>query len=268
MRTGTTIRAAVALLALCASLQALAQSATLLRADTLRAEPFADAAAVASAAAGDALRIVERKGTWSLVESSGKRGWVRALNLKAEAASSLKREGVLALETGRQAQGGVTVPLAIRQVSVPGDAARLLEELFERRDKAQQLKVSATRAGDGSIALNVLSPRAGYAYVFMANNAGSTLQCVFPNLAQPDNDVRPGRSLALPAGGWKVAPEGAVRLLAVVTDAPLDLLIEDKQAEGPLFSMSVNADNKDALRKALTGGAAYAAAAATLPARR
>jgi hypothetical protein len=252
------MRIAIALLSLCAAAQAFAQSATLLRADALRAEPFADARAEAQVAAGDMVRIVERKGTWSLVEGAGKRGWVRGLNLKTDGAA-IKREGVLALETGRQAQGGVVVPLAIRQVSVPGSAARLIEDLFDGRDKPRAVRLGAKRAGDGSLTMDVVSPRAGYAYVFMATNAGDALQCLFPNTLQPDNDVAAGKVLALPAGGWK-GPEGPVRLLAIVTDAPLDLAIADKQADGPLFRLSVGAANRDALASALSGEAPYGAA--------
>jgi hypothetical protein len=251
------MRIAIALLSLCAAAQAFAQSATLLRADALRAEPFADARAEAQVAAGDMVRIVERKGTWSLVEGAGKRGWVRGLNLKTDGAA-IKREGVLVLETGRQAQGGVVVPLAIRQVSVPGSAARLIEDLFEGRDKPRAVRLGTKRA-DGSLTMDVVSPRAGYAYVFMATNAGDALQCLFPNTLQPDNDVAAGKALALPAVGWK-GLEGPVRLLAIVTDAPLDLAIADKQADGPLFRLSVNAENRDALAAALSGGGPYGAA--------
>jgi hypothetical protein len=257
------MRIAFAVLLLAAA-PVFAQSAVLLRADTVRAEPFADAAAVAQAVAGDAVRVIERKGTWSRVEAAGKKGWLRALNLRPEGQAGLKREGVLALETGRQAQGGVSVPLAIRNVPIPGLAARLLDDVYESREKPRAVALSARRAADGTLALDVRSPRPGYAYVFMAANAGDTLQCLFPNAVEPDNDVAAGKPLVLPAGGWRVAPEGPVRLLAVVTDAPLDLVIEGKQAEGPLFKLAVTAENHDALAAALSGGAGYGAARAAL----
>jgi hypothetical protein len=253
--------------ALCAG-HALAQSATLLRADTLRAEPFADAAPVVQAAAGDAVRMLERRGTWSQVEAAGKRGWVRGLNLRPEGTAGLKREGVLALETGRQAQGGVAVPLAIRNVQIPGPAARLLEDIQEGRDRARAIKLSARRAADGALSVELQSPRAGYAYVFMAPNAGDSLQCVFPNAVQPDNEVSAGKPVTLPSAGWRLAHEGAARVVAVVTDAPLDLLIADKQADGPLFKLSVSAENRESLGKALAGSAAYGAASAAVPARK
>jgi hypothetical protein len=262
------MRTALAALIFCIAAPALAQNASLLRPDTLRKEPFADAAAVSPLRTGDPVRIVERKGTWFLVEGAGKRGWLRALNLKPDAPAGLKREGVLALETGRQAQGGVSVPLAIRNAPIPGLAARLLADIYDARDKPRELKLSARRASDGSLSLDVQSPRPGYAYVFMAGNAGDALQCVFPNAAQPDNDLAAGKTVSLPSGSWKVNPEGPARLLAVVTDAPLDLLIPDKQADGPLFKVSVTDENHDALAAALSGGKPYGAAATTVPGRR
>ena len=257
------MRIIFALLLLWVGVPAIAQTAVLLRADTLRAEPFNDAAPMAQVAAGDAVRLLERKGTWSQVDASGKKGWLRALNLRPEGTTGLKREGVLAQETGRQAQGGVSVPLAIRGAPIPripGIAARLLQDIYESRDKPRGVALAARRAADGTLALDVQSPRAGYAYVFMAGNAGDTLQCLFPNSDQPDNDVVAGKLLRLPAGGWRVGSDGPGRLLAVVTDSPLDLVIEGKQAEGPLFKLLVTAENRSALAAALSGGSGYGAA--------
>jgi uncharacterized protein YgiM (DUF1202 family) len=257
------VRIVFILLTLLAAAPALAQTAVLLRADTLRTEPYADAAAVSQAAAGDAVRLLQRKGNWSQVEAGGKQGWLRALNLRSEGAAALKREGVLAMETGRKAQGGVSVPLAVRSIP-PGPAARLLDDIFEAREKPRTVELSARRAADGALTLDVQSPAAGYAYVFMAGATGETLQCLFPNAVQPDNDVAPGKALHLPAGGWRIGPEGAVRLLTVVTETPLDMVIEGKQAEGPLFKLSVTAANRAALRTALSGGGTYGAARAAI----
>jgi hypothetical protein len=235
----------------------------------LRAEPFADAGAVAQAAAGDGVRVVERKGTWSMVEANGKRGWVRALNLKPEGTTGVRREGVLALETGRQAQGGVSVPLAVRGAPLPGAAAKLLAEIYEGRETSRTLRLSAKREADGSLTME-LQPGSnrGYAYVFLAGVGGGDLQCLFPNAAQPDNEIAPGKTLALPAGGWQVSPDGAARLLAVVSDAPFDLMLPDKQVDGPLFHVTVSDSNRAALALALSGGRSYAAASASVSGKR
>ena len=92
------------------SLPLWGQNATLLRADTLRAEPFSDARPVAQAVAGETVRLLERKGTWASVEAKSERGWVRLLNLKTDTAPQ-KTESALALNTGREAHGGTAIPL-------------------------------------------------------------------------------------------------------------------------------------------------------------
>ena len=61
--------------------QNAAQSAAVLRADTLRAEPFADAKAVAEVPAGGKLQLLERKGTWANAEYQGRRGWLEKRDL-------------------------------------------------------------------------------------------------------------------------------------------------------------------------------------------
>jgi len=230
-----------------------AQNAVLVRADTLRAEPFADAGTVASVSAGENLRIVEQKGTWSLVELGSKRGWVRALNLKTAGAAPIKAEGVAALQTGRQAQGGISVPLAVRSLSIGGQAGQLFKQLADRRDVARPVRVSAGQSTDGSLRVSVDANGAGYAYVFSANDAGDSLQCLYPNAAQPDNEYAPGKPLSIAAAG--PMREG-VRILAIVTDRPLDLALPDKEADGPLFRVPVSAANRGQLAAALSGGCA------------
>ena len=110
--------------------QNAAQSAAVLRADTLRAEPFADAKAVAEVPAGGKLQLLERKGTWANAEYQGRRGWLRALNIKSDSAAPVRSEGVLALQTGRAAQGGgVAVPLAVRSGRPPRHLALQFDPL-------------------------------------------------------------------------------------------------------------------------------------------
>lgn len=228
-----------------------AQTAVLVRADTLRAEPFADAGAVAPVSAGENLRIVEQKGTWSLVEVGSKRGWVRALNLKTVGAAPIKAEGVAALQTGRQAQGGISVPLAVRSLNTGGQAGQLFKQLFDRRDIARAVRVSAGQSADGSLRVSVDANSAGYAYVFSAGEAGDSLRCLFPNATQPDSDFSPGKPISIAATGQ--AREG-VRILAIVSDRPIDLALPDKEAEGPLFRVPVNAANRGQLAASLSGG--------------
>lgn len=87
------------LAALCLAGLAQAQTAgTLIRAAELKAEPFADAAALANLPGDAALSVVDSKGGWSKVKTrDGKTGWVRLLNVRLAAGaaetSTLERVG-------------------------------------------------------------------------------------------------------------------------------------------------------------------------------
>jgi hypothetical protein len=257
-------------------LPALAQNATLLREDTLRDEPFSDAKPLAKIGGGVSVRILERKGNWVSVEARAGRGWIRALNLKGDG-PAVRAEGVAALQTGREAKGGLAVPLAVRAIRVPGPAKRLLDELLGKRDATRVVTLSAQRGSEGELQLELASDRAGYAYVFLADSAAQGVQCVFPNAVQPDNEIVAMKTLALPGKGWRVDADerrGELALLVLIADTPLDLLTLDKQPEGPLFNVPVNADNQERVAAVLSGGCTaracntYAAASAVVEASR
>jgi hypothetical protein len=55
-----------------------------IRAGDLMAQPFIDAAKTGPLSANQPVMIVERRGAWANVESNGKAGWVRTLNLRLE----------------------------------------------------------------------------------------------------------------------------------------------------------------------------------------
>lgn len=57
-----------------------------IRAGDLLAQPFLDAASTAKLTASQAVTIVERRGPWVSVQSAGKTGWVRLLNIRLEPA--------------------------------------------------------------------------------------------------------------------------------------------------------------------------------------
>lgn len=261
----------LALLAVCAAwvpLAAFAQNAAVLRADTLRAEPYADAKPVAEVPAGAKLRLIERKGTWANAEYQGRRGWMRALNLKADGAAAIKAEGVLALQTGRAAQGGgVAVPLAVRAARPPRHAQMLLEDVFEHRDASRALNFSARLAAPGELELALDSPRAGFAHVFAVDSTGRVLRCLFPSASNPDNEIAAARALTIAGVRLDPAEKGTVRLLALVADAPPDLMFEDKESDGPYFRLTVTEENRPRIAQALAAGV-YSARTSSLPAAR
>lgn len=91
-----------------------AESGVVIRADVMRDKPFIDAAEVEKLAANALVTIAARQGGWVQVESGGKTGWVRTLNVRLGsggtgggssllAASSLYRTG----SSGTQVTTGV-----------------------------------------------------------------------------------------------------------------------------------------------------------------
>lgn len=92
------------------------ETGTAFKADKIRAEPFLDAKAVGSLAAGSRVNIVKREGGWMLL-SSPKKGWVRMLSIRRGAGASAPRarvSGVVALASGRAGTGKVVSSTGIR----------------------------------------------------------------------------------------------------------------------------------------------------------
>ena len=79
------------------------ESAVVIRAGDLMAQPFIDAAKVGPVTADQPVTIVERRGGWVSVQANGKTGWLRALNLRlAPGTSDIARasRGASILRTG------------------------------------------------------------------------------------------------------------------------------------------------------------------------
>lgn len=239
--------------------QAQTHTATLLRAEAMRAEPFTDAEQVASLPPGARVALLERKGTWARVSSEGRAGWLRGLSLKADDARGLKAEGVLALATGREGRGGIAVPLGIRAPG-PGPGLLVLEHVFQHRDKGRRVTLGTRmrdyRIGKDAIELALASEHGGFAYAFMVDRHAGLIHCLFPNADAPENELPARGTLRVPGAAAAFAPavpRGELVFLAVVADAPLDLLLPEKQITGPYFSVPATAENKDLLAAALGG---------------
>lgn len=105
MRLGRTLL--ILLLAIFAAPQIAAaapESAQVIRAADLMAQPFIDAAKVGPVAADQAVTIVERRGGWVQVQAAGKTGWLRTLNVRLAAGTAniarASSRGASALRTG------------------------------------------------------------------------------------------------------------------------------------------------------------------------
>ncbi len=100
-----------------------------IRASDIYAEPFVDAPKVGAVTANQPVTILARKGGWLSVEAGGKRGWVRMLGVRLEAAP--RAPGSAGMRTGTTARTVATGvkgldEVAIRNASInPVELAKL-----------------------------------------------------------------------------------------------------------------------------------------------
>lgn len=113
-RTRTLLATGLFLLALAPA--SAAETGTLLKSDTLKAEPFGDAKTVVTLAPGDKVEILLKNGGWLQVKSVKGKGWVRMLSVRRGAATQKPgaATGVLALASGRAGTGKVVATTGIR----------------------------------------------------------------------------------------------------------------------------------------------------------
>lgn len=106
----------LAAVALASSVALAADPGTLTKAETLRAKPFADAAAVTALASGAKVDIVTRNGAWYQVKAGTKTGWVRMLSVRrgATTASGSSIAGIANVASGRTGTGKVTTTTGVR----------------------------------------------------------------------------------------------------------------------------------------------------------
>lgn len=124
--------------------QALAaESGTALKNDTLRREPYADAAATGTLARGAKVDILEKKGAWLRIKAPKASGWVRLLSVRRGAAGSgSEAAGVLGLASGRTGTGQVVSTTGVRGLSA--------EELKSAKYDAQQVQALEAASVDAA----------------------------------------------------------------------------------------------------------------------
>jgi len=94
-----------------------AETGTALKADSLRAEPYADAKTSGNLSRGDKLEILAKQGAWLKVKTTKTSGWVRLLSVKRDSAGGNQAAGVLNLATGRAGTGQVVATTGVRGLS-------------------------------------------------------------------------------------------------------------------------------------------------------
>ena len=120
------------------------EAGSALKADTLRAEPFADAKAAGTLNKGDAVDILNKKGAWLQVKSQSGAGWVRLLSVKRGGASSGNAlGGAIDVASGRAGTGKVVSTTGIRGLS-----AEELKAAKFNEDEMKKMESYATSAAD------------------------------------------------------------------------------------------------------------------------
>lgn len=117
---------------------------TLLRAESLRERPAADAPELAQLAAGSSVNIVTREGGWYQVAAAGKTGWVRMLSVRRSEAASTSVAGIAGIASGRTGTGKVVTTTGVRGLDSGDLQAATFDEA--RIAKAESLRVSKSDA--------------------------------------------------------------------------------------------------------------------------
>lgn len=117
------------------------EAGVVLKADKLRAEPFADAKQVGTLAKGDAVAILKKTGGWYQVKTADAQGWVRMLSVRrGEAGKSSAAKDVAALSTGRAGTGQIVSTTGVRGLSEEELKAAKFDEA--ELEKAESFAVS------------------------------------------------------------------------------------------------------------------------------
>ena len=119
------------------------EAGTALKADILRAEPFADAKTAGNLNKNDAVDILAKKGAWLQVKTKSASGWVRILSVKRGGAS-VSNSSVADIASGRAGTGKVVSTTGIRGLSAEELKAAKFNE--DEMKKMESHTVSASDA--------------------------------------------------------------------------------------------------------------------------
>lgn len=92
-----------------------AEMGSAIKADIIRAEPYADAKKTGDLNRGEQLEMLGKKGAWLKIKTAKNSGWVRLLSVKRGAGGSGNQlSGVLDLASGRAGTGKVVATTGVR----------------------------------------------------------------------------------------------------------------------------------------------------------
>lgn len=137
----------ILLTALLLSLPAFAgETGVALKDDSLRREPYSDAATAGSVKRNDKIEILEKKGAWLRIKASGGSGWVRMLSVRrGEAGKANEGKGVLNLASGRSGTGKVVATTGVRGLNEEELKAAKFNEAEIRQMEAYAASADSAR---------------------------------------------------------------------------------------------------------------------------
>ena len=119
---------------------------SVIRAGDLYTEPFVDAAKVGTLAPNQPVTILARKGGWLSVETGGKRGWVRMLIVRLDAAAPVPGKSTAAMRTGST---GRTVATGVKGL----DEGSIRAAAIDRAQLAKFEQMGASESDARALAL-------------------------------------------------------------------------------------------------------------------
>ena len=115
---------------------------TAIKADTLRAEPYADAKTAGNLNKNDVVDILAKKGAWLQIKTKSASGWVRILSVKRGGASA-SNSNIADIASGRTGTGKVVSTTGIRGLS-----AEELKAAKFNEDEMKKMESHAVNAND------------------------------------------------------------------------------------------------------------------------
>jgi predicted small lipoprotein YifL len=128
----------VVLILLSPTLALCGESGTALKADSLRAEPFADAKTVGNINKNESVDILNKKGAWLQIKTKSSTGWVRILSVK-RGGTSASGSSIADIASGRTGTGKVVSTTGIRGLSAEELKAAPFNEDEMKKMESHQL---------------------------------------------------------------------------------------------------------------------------------
>lgn len=131
------------------------EKGVVLKVDSLRSEPYADAKTIGKLAKGDHVDILSKKGAWLQVKSNRNSGWVRLLSVKRGSIQNSGNGivGAIDIASGRAGTGKVVSTTGVRGLSAEDLKAAKFNEAEVKLMESYTIEPSLAKsfANDGGL---------------------------------------------------------------------------------------------------------------------